>query len=142
MNKENFEKYLEERYRAQIKWYTENSSINKKRFQFLVAITTTFSVFVPVLLVTEDTFLKFLAIGFSAVVAICATFTRSFNFQENWINYRTIGETLKKEIHFYDAKLFDYSSSQDPEALFVSRVENLISRENTTWVGCQQANKK
>jgi hypothetical protein len=80
--------------------------------------------------------------AFSAIVAIAATFSRSFNFQENWINYRTISETLKKEIHYYDAKLSEYQGAEDPEALFVSRVENLISRENTTWVTCQKSTKE
>jgi len=43
-------------------------------------------------------------------------------------------ETLKKEIHYYNAKLHDYAYSEDPESLFVGRVESLISRENTLWL--------
>lgn len=142
MDKQRFDKYLEERYKDQIKWYSNKSAENKKRFQWLVGVSTVLSVSVPVLLVTNDENLKYLAIFFSAIVAISTAFTRAFNYQENWINYRTISETLKKEIHFYEAKLFDYGTSADPEALFVLRVENLISRENTTWTNSQQSDKK
>jgi len=56
-----------------------------------------------------------------------------FKFQENWINYRMTSETLKKEKHFYDTDLDDYDDSDDKEALFVERMEPLISRENYLW---------
>jgi len=67
-------------------------------------------------------------------VAILASAVRAFKFQENWINYRTTAETLKKEIHLYRAGAGEYARVPDREALFVERVESLISRENTTWV--------
>jgi len=41
---------------------------------------------------------------------------------------------LKKEIHFYRAGIDQYRDSEDKEALFVKRVEALISRENTLWL--------
>ena len=57
-----------------------------------------------------------------------------FKYQENWINYRTTCETLRKEIHYYNAGINDYEKSDDPMALFVRRVETFISRENTLWL--------
>ncbi|MHC4367051.1 MAG: DUF4231 domain-containing protein [Planctomycetota bacterium] len=63
---------------------------------------------------------------------------KTFKYQENWINYRTTCETLRKEIHFYRVGWGDYRDSKDREALFVERVESLISRENTMWLTTQQ----
>ena len=68
------------------------------------------------------------------LVAIVASALKTFKFQENWINYRTTCETLKKEIHFYEAGIGEYANAEDKEVLFVERVENLISRENTLWL--------
>ena len=70
----------------------------------------------------------------SVLVAILATSLETFKFEENWVNYRTTCETLKKEIHFLDAGIDEYKDSQDKEGLFVKRVEALISRENTLWL--------
>jgi len=41
---------------------------------------------------------------------------------------------LKKEIQLYEAGIGEYANAEDKEALFVERVENLISRENTLWL--------
>ena len=54
---------------------------------------------------------------------------KALKYQENWINYRTTCQTLRKEKHFYDAELNDYRGAKDKEAVFVERVESLISRD-------------
>jgi len=77
---------------------------------------------------------KPLSLVTSVLVAILATSLKTFKFGENWVNYRTTCETLKKEIHFFDAGIDEYKDSQDKEGLFVKRVEALISRENTLWL--------
>jgi hypothetical protein len=75
-------------------------------------------------------------------VAILATSLKTFKFEENWINYRTTCETLKKEIHFYHAGIGEYEDSEDKEALFIKRVEALISRENTLWLTTVEEKQK
>ena len=44
-----------------------------------------------------------------------------------------IKEILKKEINYYESMIGDYQDSEDPEKLFVERVEYLISIEHTKW---------
>jgi len=56
-----------------------------------------------------------------------------FNCHENWINYRSTAETLKKEGEFYKAQIGEYATADDPAKLFVERVEALVSREHTFW---------
>lgn len=67
--------------------------------------------------------LKSLSLITSVLVAIMATSLKTFKFEENWINYRTTCETLKKEINFFNAGIDEYKDSQDREGLFVKRVE-------------------
>lgn len=68
------------------------------------------------------------------MLAIGTAALKTFKFQENWINYRTVSETLKKEKYFYDAGIGGYDETENAEALFVERVESMISRENSLWV--------
>jgi hypothetical protein len=78
----------------------------------------------------------------SVIVAILTAALKTFKYQENWLNYRTTCETLRKEKYFYEAGLVEYASADDKEAAFVERVESLISRENTMWVSTHRAETK
>lgn len=88
----------------------------------------------PILIIIGEGAIKWIAAGIAIIVAISTSALRAFKYQENWINYRTTSETLKKEIHFYEAGISPYDNAKDKETLFVERVESLISRENTLWV--------
>jgi hypothetical protein len=85
---------------------------------------------------------KLFLAGLGVILAIGTAGLKSFKFQENWLNYRTICETLKKERYYYDAGLSGYKEAADREALFIERVESLISRENSLWLTVQQQNKE
>ena len=47
-----------------------------------------------------------------------------------------------KEGDFYDAGIQGYDTTDDKEALFVERVESLISRENTLWIITHEKEEK
>lgn len=138
MDKEDFKGYLKDRYYKQIDWYGTKGSLNKKAYQSLQTIVVVFAVITPTLVIIGEGGLRWLAVISSAIVAILCSLLKVFKFQENWINYRTTSETLRKEIHYYKAKLAGYKDAEDPEALFVERVEAVISRENTLWVYVQK----
>ncbi len=134
MDAEDLIKYLKERYEDQINWYDKKSIWNQKmyrRFQWTVIVL---SAITPVLVAIMPEATRWPAVVISALVAIGTTSLKTFKYQENWINYRTTCETLKKETHFYKAGVGDYKDIDDREALFVERVEALISRENTMWL--------
>lgn len=134
MEKERFQKYLKDRYEDQVNWYSTKASKNKNYYYIFQWIVIVISAAIPVLVATLPKKLNLITIILSIILAIGTTALKTFKFQENWINYRTISETLKKERHFYDAELDAYSGASDKEALFVERVESLISRENSLWV--------
>jgi hypothetical protein len=129
MNKNDFEQYLKDRYYNQIKWYDKKAIYNKNVYKGLQTVVAVLSVVTLILLLAEEEWLRWLAIISSTIVAIGTTLLSTFKYQEKWINYRTICETLRKEKHYYDAKLYDYRDAEDPEALFVRKAEDLISRD-------------
>jgi hypothetical protein len=132
MNSQEFERYLKERYFPQIDWYDKKAKQNKRIYIVFQWILIILSAATPIIIALD--LAKPIPIIISAIVAILTTGIKTFKFQENWINYRTTCETLKKEIHFYKACIDDYASVKDKEAKFVERVESLISRENTLWL--------
>jgi Protein of unknown function (DUF4231) len=139
MDHPTFDKYVNERYVAEISWYDGKSMRNQIWYRTLQWSLIVLSASTPVVIAlaqkTDSTpWVKSLSLITSVLVAILATSLKTFKFEENWINYRTTCETLKKEIHFFNAGLDEYKDSQDREGLFVRRVEALISRENTLWL--------
>lgn len=146
MDQDKFRKYLEDRYYSQIDWYDKKSLKNKKLYEILQLGLLIFSALTPVFIAIEmhpstNSWLKWVPIFTSVFVAILASVIKTFKFQENWLNYRTICETLKKELYFFEADIGDYKDVGTKEALFIERVENLISRENTLWINILKEDK-
>lgn len=139
MTQELFEAYLKERYQDQINWYDSKATKSKNfynTFQWGVIILSAVS---PILVVTlEEKPWKWIAIVVTVLLAIGTAGLKAFKYQENWIDYRSVAEALKREKYFYQAGIEDYSTQSDKEATFVKRVEALISRENSIWVSAHQ----
>lgn len=138
MEVQEFERYLKERYYPQVEWYDKKAMWNQKAYRFLQWGIIILAAITPVFIAVTETLGKALPIVLSSLVAISSASLKAFKYQENWINYRTTCETLRKEIHYYNARIDDYSNADDPMGVFVKRVESLISRENTLWLTVQK----
>ena len=143
MTDEQFDEYLKERYQDQIDYYGVKAGWNKRtynQFQWSVIII---SAVMPVLVVSTfkpeySEYLKWATAGLSLLLAIGTSALKAFKFQENWLNYRQLAETLKQEKYFYEAGLGSYANAADKRAMFVDHVESLISRENAIWTNVHQ----
>ena len=146
MDKEVFSTYLTDRYEDQVKWYDGKAMAYQAKYRRMQWPLIVFAALTPALvevsLIGECSLLGHLAALSAVIVAILSSGLKVFKYQENWINYRTTCETLRKEKHFYNAGVGEYSGAKDREAVFVERVENLISRENTLWLSTQKAESK
>jgi hypothetical protein len=149
MNDESFKKYLTDRYKDQVSWYDRKAVHNQKKYRWMQWWLIVLAALTPILI--ELNLPKLfgssgdLATITAAVVAILTAGLKTFKYQENWINYRTTCETLRKEEHYYAAGIGEYNAlekDEDRRALFVERVENLISRENTMWLSGQKSEKR
>jgi hypothetical protein len=136
---EEFNKYVEGRYKEQVAWYDKNS-ILYKRLNYLFQIPTLFiASIIPVFAVLEE---KWITVILSAIMAVFVGITNFCKFEEKWHSYRTTCETLKKEIYFYNSKIGEYQDADNPETLFIQRVESTISREHTQWLTIEKSKKK
>ena len=142
MQDADFENYLKDRYEREIRWYDRRAVQNQIAYRLTQAYAIAAAVAVPVLLRVDDMNLLVISAlagsiaGVQGVSALC-------KFHETWLNYRTTAETIRKEIHFYRAGIDEYATANDTKALFVKRVESLISRENTMWlITAGQAEKR
>lgn len=67
------------------------------------------------------------------IVAIISGMQKIFCYHENWIQYRTTSELLKKTRILYLSKVPPYDK-EDAKKLLVQDVEKILSKEVNNWV--------
>lgn len=142
MEQKRFEKYLKERYESQVNWYDTRARRHKKCHDYFQWLVIVLSISLPVVIMRVPPEWALIPVVVSTMLAVATTAARAFKFQENWLNYRTIAEALRKEQYYYDAGANGYSEAESREKLFVERVESLISRENILWLKIHTGNGK
>jgi uncharacterized membrane protein YeaQ/YmgE (transglycosylase-associated protein family) len=141
------QEYLTDRVNDQIEWYDKKSQFNQTRFKFIRVLNIILSVSIPFLtaLMNDDKntgHLLKIIIGFiGALIAISEAILNLYKYHENWIQYRGTTESLKHHKYLFETKTGIYANETNAFAALVDNVENLISKENTTWVGNNQAGK-
>ena len=131
------DEYLQSRVLDQIKWYDKKSSRNKKWFLCLKITEIILSLCVPFLaayIKSQDSPLKVIVGILGIAVAAIASVITLIKFQENWLEYRTVAESLKMEKFLFLSKAGPYKDSASPLPLFVERFESLISTSTKKWV--------
>jgi hypothetical protein len=139
-----FNDYLENRYNAQLKYYSALSKRNKtlyNKFQWSLIIISTLSTIFAALIPSfaKDDHLKnfpleYLLVVTTGLVSILTSSLKTFQYQELWVNYRSTLEQLKPEIYYYNFGVGDYGKTgQDKESLFVMRVEQILNKEHVEW---------
>ena len=72
-----------------------------------------------------------------AVIVVLEGLQQLFQFQQNWISYRTTAEALKHEKFLYLASAGPYREADSPDATLAERVESLVSQETGAWAAPQ-----
>lgn len=132
----NEQEYLKDRLEDQINWYDRKSIFNKRWHIRLKIIQTLLALTIPLVaafVTTENTVIKIAAGILGILVAFITSLSSIFKYHENWIEYRTVAESLKHEKFLYLGNANPYKVN-NPFELLVERVETLISKENTRWV--------
>lgn len=136
----NEEVYLRDRVDDQIAWYDSRSHGNKQAFLTLRVVEVVTAACIPLLsgYLTRLSALQFVVGVLGPVVAIIAGLLGLFQFQENWVNYRSTAEALKHEKFLYLARVEPYDAGE-PFPRFVQRFEEMISKEQASWVPVQKS---
>ena len=138
------EEYIERRLEDQISWYGDKAAWNQKwfkRLQVIVIVAAALIPFVSGLAATDSIWDEFIVGALGVLVAALTALLGLYKFQENWIQYRSTCESLKREKHVFLAGVSPYSGDEAFE-LLVERVESLISSEHTNWVNQGAATPK
>ena len=129
------QEYLDTRVKDQIEWYDKKSLWHKKLFMRLKITETILALLIPLLtgyITTGMVGLKIVVGLIGIIVAATANIITLYKFQENWIEYRTVAESLKHEKYLYITHAGAYKDSSS-FPIFVERFESFISKENTQW---------
>lgn len=130
--------YFDQRLDDQINWLDGKSKWNQNWFKRLRLVEIIAAALVPFLsgmlsqTPPSPACLPWLIGALGVLIAIATAASSLFNFQENWISYRTTAEKLKQEKFFYLTQVAPYDSDSRLQIL-VQRVETLLAGENATW---------
>lgn len=136
MDSETFEQYKRKRYETELNWYDDKSIANRMWDRVTAGLIIVFAAAAPIIILfpsSPELWTRIIGAAITALIAVISGLRSIFKFHELYVNYRTVAETMKKEIHYYEANLEPYSSAADREGFFVQRIESLVSRENTLW---------
>jgi|SRR5215470_611845 len=130
----NQDEYINNRVDNQIDWYDRKSIMNQRCFRWLRIVEIVAAASIPLLAGYADAVseLKVIVGVLGLIIAVIAGILGLYQFQENWTGYRTTCEALKQEKYLFLTKTQPYEQS-DSFPLFVQRVENLISKEHSSW---------
>ncbi len=129
------DEYIKSRLDDQINWYDGKSVSNQKQFKRLRLAEIVLAAIISISsALGSNEFFSWstLVACLGGTVTIIAGVLALYQYQENWIEYRTTCESLRKEKHLYLTKTAPYDGPDSFQAL-VTRVETLVSSENTNW---------
>ncbi|MCM3239597.1 DUF4231 domain-containing protein [Heyndrickxia oleronia] len=128
------EDYIHQRLDYQISWYDKKSQKSQKAYKFLKVIEISASASIPLFtgFIVDFKFWVTIVGILGMVITIIEGWLALTKHHENWIEYRSICETLKHEKYMFLTRTGVYVS-EIPFRLFVERIESIISKENVNW---------
>jgi len=133
------------RLRSQLAWYSQSAQKSKRWFTVFKVTSIIAAAAIPVLAGFGVDWLGSyltLALGLlGAVIVIIEGLLRLFQWEQHWLNYRTTKLALDREHALYLAAAGPYAESKDARRLLAETVEDLLSRENQSWVLLHQDKK-
>lgn len=124
------------RLEDQVQWYDRRSASSQKAFKSLKVCTIVAAALVPALAGVAA--VHWATAGLGVFIVVVEGLQQLYQFQFNWISYRSTCEALKHEKYLYLAKAGTYATANDPHALLAERVESLVSQEHAKWASSQE----
>lgn len=128
------------RLEEQIDWYDKKSIFNQSCFKRIKVIELIAAALIP-LLAGISILIQYPVIitgSLGALIVVLEALQGLYQFQSNWISYRSSCEGLRHEKYLWLAKAGYYADAKDPDRLLAERIESLISMEHAKWVSTQE----
>lgn len=132
------EEYLQQRVDDQIDWYDRKSRGAQGRYKFLRVLEICVAASIPVISGFASSIEKLipnpmLVVALAGVLlTVIAGLLSLYRYQEVWVNYRAVCESLRREKFFFLTRTPPYDGPS-PLPLLVERAEALMSQENNSW---------
>ena len=129
--------YIKDRLEEQQKWYEGKASENKTKHHILQIIIISSGALIPIInsIPYLDVETRIFSSILGGIIIIITGMTQLKKYQENWIQYRTTEEILKKEKFLYLNNAGEYSNLADEEkhTRLVERTESILSNQNVNF---------
>lgn len=121
----------------QIRWYDSKSASAQKCFKRIKIAEFAVSGAVPISAVTLSGW--FTAV-LGAIVVVLESLQQLYQWQHNWITYRSTCESLRHEKYTFLGRTGAYRNLDEEEARrqLIERVEGLVSTEHSKWLSLQE----
>ena len=124
-----------ERLEDQIGWYDKKSASNQRCFKWIKIIELVAAALIPLLagLITLIPYPAIILGSLGALIVVLESLQSLYQFQSNWISYRSSCEELRHEKYLWLAKAGHYADAKDPDRLLAETIESLVSTEHAKW---------
>ncbi len=125
------------RLEDQLEWYERRSGAARRAFTWVKVAQLVIGAAVPVVAGTDGPGELTAALG--AAVVVLEALQQLFQWQTNWVLYRSTAEALKHEKYLFLSAAGPYAVD-DRLRVLAERVEGLVSQEHAKWTqGREQA---
>lgn len=121
----------------QIAWYSKKSQRACRFYKLLKFIQIFISALIPLFSVFLNSEAQKIMAVLGVLILLIEGIQQLNQYQQIWLSYRSICESLKKEKYTFLARSSCYSAIENPDKLLSERIENLISQENSRWFSLQ-----
>ena len=136
MTDNEFAAYRDGRFSKILEFYDSRAITNQKRYHFcsmyVLATSVAIAPILAINLIAKNNGTIAAAI-LAPTVALANGIAAHFKFHDNWLSYRATWDALNHELARRDAGIGAYQNASDRNALFVERVEDLITKEGSDW---------
>ncbi len=138
--------YPRERIDEQINWHSNRANWNKRRYYITEIITLVAATLIPVinvLNVVSEPMLRILSASLGALSVLALGVNKLFKFQENWLNYRALAETVRREKELFHNAVGDYDVPPERRnKKLVERIETMLASTTSKFISIQKPERE
>lgn len=120
-----------QRLEDQLRWYDTKSMSCQRAYRRVKLAQLVVAAAVPVLALASKASGLATAIAAAVVVVLEGT-QQLYQWQTNWVQYRSTAEALKHERYLYQAKAGPYAGA-NRRVVLAEKIEGLVSQEHARW---------
>ena len=132
------DEYIQTRLLVQLEYYERQSASNKRKFLGCSVVAIASSTAVPIIVIVTGERVVIAMAG--ALSAFAIAIQALYQWRENWLEFRSTAEALRREQMLYETRTGPYAhlSESGIAGVLTTRVEDILATEHRTWRATQQ----